>query len=165
MGYGFRPVIWSPVEIEYLKKNKTVPINQLCIALSKSIAAVKKKKRELETGVVDTVSRSKTGAKIGKRKDCNNIFFIKGLFSDTLHQIENKTFCFVHIDADIYSSVLECCDFFYTRLVNGGIMVFDDYGFLSCPGAKKAVDQFFQDKIESPIYLETGQAIVQRIVN
>ena len=44
-------------------------------------------------------------------------------------------------------------------------MVFDEYGFLSCPGAKKAVDQFFQDKTETPIYLETGQTIVQRIVN
>lgn len=39
-------------------------------------------------------------------------------------------------------------------------MVFDDYGFLSCPGAKLAVDQFFSDKPEYPCHLPTGQCFV-----
>jgi O-methyltransferase len=42
-------------------------------------------------------------------------------------------------------------------------MVFDDYGFLTCPGAKKAVDEFFSDKREYPCYLPTGQAIVTKL--
>ncbi|MFA5750437.1 MAG: TylF/MycF/NovP-related O-methyltransferase [Candidatus Shapirobacteria bacterium] len=70
------------------------------------------------------------------------ITFHEGLFSDTLKEVEEKKFCFIHVDCDLYSSVKECCEFFYPRLSTGGIMVFDDYGSPTCPGAKKAVDEF-----------------------
>ena len=56
--------------------------------------------------------------------------------------------------------VLDSCDFFYPRLTPGGMMLFDDYGFASCPGVRKAVDEFFADKMQKPIYLPTGQALV-----
>lgn len=42
-------------------------------------------------------------------------------------------------------------------------MFFDDYGFLSCPGAKEAVDTFFKDKLEVPFYLSTAQAVVFKL--
>lgn len=42
-------------------------------------------------------------------------------------------------------------------------MVFDDYGFLGYPGAKQAVDEFFTERIESPIYLPTGQCVVIKL--
>ncbi len=93
-------------------------------------------------------------------KDFSNVYFHQGLFSETLSRIENELFCFVHIDVDLYSSIIECCSFFYPRLIKGGIIIFDDYGFISCPGAKKAVDEFFQDKPDSPVYLTTGQCLV-----
>ena len=39
-------------------------------------------------------------------------------------------------------------------------MVFDDYGFPTCPGAKAAVDEFFHGRKEVPLVLPTGQAVV-----
>jgi O-methyltransferase len=42
-------------------------------------------------------------------------------------------------------------------------MIFDDYGFPSCPGARKAVDEFFGGKPETPIVLGTGQALIVRM--
>jgi O-methyltransferase len=42
-------------------------------------------------------------------------------------------------------------------------MLFDDYGFWSCPGARQAVDEFFADKPEAPFALPTGQALVARL--
>lgn len=96
-------------------------------------------------------------------RDCNNIQFYKGLFPDTSAPIINTRFCFVHIDADIYKSVLDCCKFFYSRIEKGGIMIFDDYGFLSCPGAKTAVDEFFLYKPEHPCYLPTGQCFIIKL--
>lgn len=92
--------------------------------------------------------------------DCPNILFYRGLFPGTALTIKEKRFCFVHIDVDIYKSILDCCVFFYTRMEKGGIMIFDDYGSLSCPGAKMAVDEFFFDKPEKPSYLPTGQCFV-----
>ncbi|MBF0145342.1 MAG: class I SAM-dependent methyltransferase [Magnetococcales bacterium] len=85
-----------------------------------------------------------------------------GVFPDTAGPIGDKRFGLVHVDVDIHQSVLECCRFFYPRLVPGGILVFDDYGFPKCPGAKKAVDEFFLDLPETPLYTASGQAIVVR---
>ena len=76
--------------------------------------------------------------------------FHPGLFSDTLRKVTEKHFCFAHIDADLYKSVREACEFAYPRMTAGGIILFDDYAAPSCPGAMKAVDEFFRDKFEKP---------------
>lgn len=73
-------VIWSPVELDYLKRHKKDPINQLTIALAKSRSAVQNKLREVKKGTAQAgpVSTKKGGRqtfKIGKRKDCDNLFF------------------------------------------------------------------------------------------
>ena len=92
--------------------------------------------------------------------DCNNLKYYPGVFPATAEAVEEISFCLVHIDVDIYDSVMDCCKFFYARMQRGGIMIFDDYGFITCPGAKLAVDEFFADKPEYPCYLPTGQCIV-----
>jgi O-methyltransferase len=93
-------------------------------------------------------------------RDCPNVRLYQGFFPATAGPIENTTFCFVHADVDIYQSVLDCCRFFYPRLVPGGVIIFDDYGRNSCPGAKEAVDEFFAEMPEKPVYVPTGQAFV-----
>jgi O-methyltransferase len=70
---------------------------------------------------------------------------------------------FAHVDVDLYQSVLDCCRYIYQRLVVGGFIVFDDYGFPECPGARQAVDSFFANKPEFPLTLGTGQAIVCKL--
>ena len=79
--------------------------------------------------------------------------FHQGFFSETLPALEETTFCFAHVDADLYSSVMEACEFLYPRIARGGIIVFDDYGAPTCPGAKKAVDEFFAERRESPTHI------------
>ncbi len=91
-----------------------------------------------------------------------SILYHDGLIPDTFKGLENTRFAFAHIDVDIYQSVLDCCRFIYPRVVPGGILIFDDYGFASCPGARVAVDTFFKDKPEIPFVLHSGQAIVFR---
>lgn len=83
-----------------------------------------------------------------------------GLIPDTFRGLEDKRFAFAHIDVDLYKSVRDCCAFVYPRTPARGIMLFDDYGLPSCPGARAAVDEFFADKPEFPLVLRTGQAIV-----
>jgi O-methyltransferase len=95
-------------------------------------------------------------------KDCHNVHFYAGLFPATSGPVEQSNFSLVHIDADIYDSVRACCAFFYPRLEKDAVMLFDDYGFPTCPGARKAVDEFFQDKPEIPFYLPTGQCWIVR---
>jgi len=90
----------------------------------------------------------------------DQIFFHPGFIPHTFEKCGIDKISFAHIDVDIYRSVLDCCEFIYPRLVQGGFLLFDDYGFSSCPGARKAVDEFFQGKPELPIVLPTGQAII-----
>jgi hypothetical protein len=45
----------------------------------------------------------------------------------------------------------------------GGVIVCDDYGFASCPGARRAIEEFFADKPEKPLALLTGQAVIHKL--
>ncbi len=49
---------------------------------------------------------------------------------------------FVHVDVDLYQSVKDALDYFYPRLIVTGIIIFDDYGFATTPGAKQAIDEW-----------------------
>ena len=91
------------------------------------------------------------------------IIYRKGWIPESFNGLEEKSFCFVHIDLDLYQSILDCCAFVYPRLSRGGVIVFDDYGYASCPGALKAITEFFSDKPEKPLALQTGQALVYKL--
>jgi O-methyltransferase len=86
--------------------------------------------------------------------------FRKGLIPDTFSGLEKLTISLAHIDVDIYRSILDSIEFIWPRLTPGGFLVFDDYGFASCPGARQAVDEFFASTSVRPLCLSTGQAIV-----
>ncbi|HUI10183.1 MAG TPA: TylF/MycF/NovP-related O-methyltransferase [Bacteroidota bacterium] len=93
----------------------------------------------------------------------DNVAFYPGFFPATAPPVESMQFALAHIDVDIYRSVLDCCGFFYPRMVPGGMMVFDDYGFDTCPGAKQGVDEFFSGTPERPMYLPSGQCLVVKL--
>jgi hypothetical protein len=86
---------------------------------------------------------------------------IKGVFPLSVKDNERypANFCFVHIDVDLYQSAKDCCEYFYQRLVPGGVMIFDDYGFGTCPGVRQAVDEFFKSRY-GHFYVPTGQYVV-----
>lgn len=88
-----------------------------------------------------------------------------GWIPDTFQnkEIESKKFSFVHIDVDLYQPTYDSLQFFYEKLTTGGIFLCDDYGFIHCPGAKKAMDTFFSDKPEDIIALPTGQAFIIKL--
>ncbi len=83
-----------------------------------------------------------------------------GRFEETVASVQDRRFCFVHIDADLYSSVLFATSFIFPRLNPGGAIVYDDYGFRTCAGAKAAVDEYFAALAATPVYLTTGQCVV-----
>jgi O-methyltransferase len=88
----------------------------------------------------------------------------QGFIPDTFAGLENKTFSFVHVDVDIYSTTLDCLRFFYPRMCTGGIVLFDDYSVRIYERAEKAaVDEFFADKREKPFVLSNGQAFVIKL--
>ena len=88
-----------------------------------------------------------------------NYRLYKGWIPDRFNEVFNNQFCFVHIDVDLYEPTINSLNFFYDKVVKGGVILLDDYGFKTCPGAKEACDLFFRGK-EPIIKLPTGQALV-----
>jgi O-methyltransferase len=95
----------------------------------------------------------------------HDIAIFPGWIPSTFDPVKDRTFSFAHIDVDLYQSARDCCDFFYPRMVAGGVMIFDDYGFPACRGEKDAVDEYFADKPEKPIALPSGQGLVLKLRN
>ncbi len=77
-----------------------------------------------------------------------NIEFVKGLFQDTL--ICREPVALAHIDCDWYDSVMVCLERIVPMLVQGGILVIDDYDCWS--GCRRAVDAYFKDKQEQFLF-------------
>lgn len=85
----------------------------------------------------------------------------KGFIPDTFKGLEESKIAFMHCDLDIYQSILDCLAFCYPRMSRGGVMLFDDYGTPTCPGARKAIDEFFSDKPEQIFYLSMQAFVVK----
>lgn len=85
-----------------------------------------------------------------------------GLIPDTFIGLEDAHIALAHVDLDLYASVQAACEFIYPRLVPGGLMVFDDYGGQTTPGARAAVDECSARWPEVPWVSPSGQAVVIR---
>ncbi len=62
----------------------------------------------------------------------------EGYIPGILDEIEVDRLAWAYIDVDIYAAVRDCLEFIYPRLLPGGTIVLDDYGFPSCPGVRRA---------------------------
>lgn len=84
----------------------------------------------------------------------------KGWVPERFDDVNDCQFSFVHIDVDLYQPTLLSAAFFYDRLVSGGILICDDYGFATCPGATAALDEVMAERPEPIIRLPSGGAMV-----
>jgi O-methyltransferase len=86
--------------------------------------------------------------RFGFELEGNNIRLFKGYFEETL--MLSQPVAFAHIDVDWYESVKICLDRIEPLLVPQGVFVIDDYFLWS--GCRKAVDEFFCDKMDAFIF-------------
>jgi len=87
---------------------------------------------------------------------------LKDRVQDCAAQFAEHRFALVHLDVDIYMPTLFSLEFFEERMRPQGIIVVDDYNFLTCPGAKQAVDEYVA-KAKRPVTkleLQTGQCLL-----
>jgi len=81
-------------------------------------------------------------------KGNDRIIIKEGIFPETASGLEDRTFAFVHIDADLYQSTLDALHFFYPRLSPGGMILVHDYNH-NWEGVEKAIDEFSETIPES----------------
>lgn len=91
----------------------------------------------------------------------HRVQFQVGFFPQTTANLDaNVIFSFVNLDADTYLSTKVALDYFYDRLSVGGMILCHDYSSESCPGVKKAVDEFLIGKNEKLIPLWHSQCLI-----
>ncbi len=89
----------------------------------------------------------------------DNVTFYPGEFPKSAANIPPARFSFVHLDADLYSSTLAGLEYFYPRMLSGGIIVTHDYSTL--PGVARALAEFVSKRsAASIIELPTTQAMI-----
>lgn len=72
----------------------------------------------------------------------HQVKILKGIFPDeTAHLIGDDKFRLCHVDVDVYQSAKDVVAWIWDRMVIGGIIVYDDYGFLGCDGITKLVEE------------------------
>jgi hypothetical protein len=88
------------------------------------------------------------------------VVFHPGWIPERFTDVAERRFCFLHLDVDLLQPTHDALEFFYPRMVPGGVILCDDYGFETCPGARLAVDGFFASRPEPVVHLPTGQGLV-----
>jgi len=72
----------------------------------------------------------------------SNVMIIAGIFPEQAADcLADATFRLCHIDVDVYQSAKDITDWLWRRLVVGGVMIYDDYGFQGCSGITSCVDE------------------------
>jgi hypothetical protein len=84
-------------------------------------------------------------------QDNTNCRFYPGWFPATAEFLTDEQFVMVHLDMDYYQSTQHGIDLFWPRIVSGGIMVLDDYGWEACPGVKQAFHEYFDSRSDYEI--------------
>jgi len=80
----------------------------------------------------------------------HNLDIVKGNILKTLPEyLRNNPqlkISLLHIDVDLYEATNLAIELLFSHVVNGGIIILDDYGSFS--GANKAIDDYFKGKVE-----------------
>jgi len=76
------------------------------------------------------------------------VILIKGFFSNTLPQTKIEKIVLLHLDVDLYESYKICLEQLYPKVVEGGVIIFDEYidDIKKWPGASRAIDEFFGEQ-------------------
>lgn len=92
--------------------------------------------------------------------DFPNIELIQGWIPEVLSSQPERQYRFVHIDLDLYEPIRGAVEYYFSRMVPGGIIICDDYGSLFWPGAKKALDEAGTALEIKILSLASGQGVL-----
>jgi hypothetical protein len=82
----------------------------------------------------------------------SNIVLEKGFFSTELFEQAPKSIALLHLDCDLYMSYKICLENLWPLIVSRGLVIFDEYDTPRFPGAKKSIDEYFEERDEKIQY-------------
>ncbi|MFT4031413.1 MAG: TylF/MycF/NovP-related O-methyltransferase [Siphonobacter sp.] len=89
-----------------------------------------------------------------------NTKIIKGPIPDTLPQATPEQVCFLSVDMNSAAPEKAALEYFWPRLVKGGVLILDDYGFRGYEHQKQTHDAFAKSVDHTIFTSPTGQGIL-----
>ncbi|WP_395052137.1 TylF/MycF/NovP-related O-methyltransferase [Flavobacterium sp.] len=89
-----------------------------------------------------------------------NVKIIKGKVPETLSVCNATKIAYFSIDMNAVAPEIAAINYFWDKIVKGGVVVLDDYGFSLHTEQKYAFDEFAKQKNVSILSLPTGQGII-----
>jgi hypothetical protein len=93
-------------------------------------------------------------------KPFNNVKIIKGAVPETLTQVKSEEIAFLSIDMNCVHPEIAALEFFWDKIVKGGIIILDDYGYPGHENQKKAHDDFANKHNVKILSLPTCQGVI-----
>lgn len=104
------------------------------------------------TPIDDPLCHHKKGEWAASLEECQRLVgngemncYHAGVFPETASQGADQ-YCFVYVDMDTQQATADALAFFWPRLVPGGRLLVDDYGWEPCAGVRVAVDEAFGER-------------------
>lgn len=85
---------------------------------------------------------------------------IKGSIPETLSLVGSRQVAFIHIDLNCVIPEIASINFFWDKLVTGGVVLLDDYGHAGHEQQQLAFDSFAKEKNTMVLSLPTGQGLL-----
>lgn len=89
-----------------------------------------------------------------------NVQVVRGRVPDTLGECKSEKICYLSIDMNVTEPEIAAANYFWDKIVKGGVIILDDYGFPPHINQKLAFDSFAKEKGTSILTLPTGQGII-----
>lgn len=94
-------------------------------------------------------------------KDFSNVKIVRGAVPDTLPQVPSKKIAYLSIDMNNRVPEIAAAEYFWDKLVSGGVIVLDDYAWGGYHMEQKlGFDQFAADRGVEVLSLPTGQGVI-----
>jgi hypothetical protein len=89
-----------------------------------------------------------------------NVSIVQGLIPGSLKRVPTKSVAFIHIDMNLALPEIAAAEYFWPRMVAGGVMILDDYGHRPHFPQKTAFQKFAKRKGVEILSLPTGQGLL-----
>lgn len=89
-----------------------------------------------------------------------NVHLVRGTVPETFAQACPEKIALLHLDMNSAASEIASLEVLWERVVPGGMIVFDDYGWSAYGAQKRAEDAFMAERGHTILELSTGQGLL-----
>lgn len=97
---------------------------------------------------------------VQRRFEDYEVEIVKGAVPESLSRFSGNKVAYLSIDMNCVLPEVHALEFFWDKIVKGGVIVLDDYGYPGCEDQKKAHDDFARSKGVGILSLPTCQGVI-----